>query len=130
MSRPGASDPIYTGRRLEQMAELAYELYQECGEMIELRPLERWLGSLNLQFRTAKNHLNDGVLNKLMQDMLLNICDGCYHILGALQRQLQQHHKGETNNTVAWEESQISLSVGFLKEFDEGLHSLNAKFKR
>jgi hypothetical protein len=117
------------------MASLTWELYIDCDEISQLKPLGPELGALNLQFRKAEDFVSQGVLNRLMQDMLLNVVDGCYVILKELEQQMQEYRKLEDTaqqdwNDVVWCEDQVQCRVGTLGIYGKGLSAMNTNFSR
>jgi hypothetical protein len=126
---------ILTEQRVQHLASLSRQLYVECDETIQLKPLYPDLGGLNLLFRKAEEYVCQGVLNRSLQDMLLNMVDGCYVILKELEQQTKQYQKlGEPEqrgwNDVVWSEDQIQWRVGMLGIYNKGLSAMNTKFSR
>jgi hypothetical protein len=117
------------------MASLTWQLYIDCDEIFQLKSLSPELGALNLQFRKAEDYVSQGVLNRLMQDMLLNVVDGCYVILRELEQQMQEYRKLEDTaqqdwNDVVWCEDQVQWRVGTLGIYGKGLSAMNTNFSR
>lgn len=117
------------------MASLTWQLYIDCDEIFQLKSLCPELGALNLQFRKAEDYVSQGVLNRLMQDMLLNVVDGCYVILNGLEQQMQEYRKLEDTaqqnwNDVVWCKDQVQWRVGTLSIYSKGLSAMNANFSR
>jgi Ankyrin repeats (3 copies)/Ankyrin repeats (many copies) len=117
------------------MASLTWQLYIDCDEIFQLKSLCPELGALNLQFRKAEDYVSQGILNRLMQDMLLNVVDGCYVILKELEQQMQEYPKlGDTAqqewNDVVWCEDQVQWRVGTLGVYVKGLGAMNTNFSR
>jgi len=117
------------------MASLSWQLYVDCDEVIQLKPLCPDLGGLNLQFRKAVEYVCQGVLNRSLQDMMLNMVDGCYVILKELEQQTQQYRKLEEPeqqgwNDVIWSEDQIQWRVRMLGIYNKGLSAMNTNFSR
>jgi hypothetical protein len=133
--QPKISNTKLTEQRVNQMATLTWQLYNDCDEIFQLKALCPELGALNLQFRKVEDYITQDVLTKLMQDMLLNVVDGCYAILKELEQQTQDYKKLDDDvqqnwNTVVWGEGQVQWRVGMLGVYGKGLSAMNADFSR
>jgi hypothetical protein len=133
--QPRISNLKLTEQRIQQMASLTWQLYTDCDDIVELKSLCPELGALNLQFRKTEEYIAQAVLDRPMQDMLLNVVDGCFAILKDLQMQIQEHQGVENAahqswNDVVWSENQIEWRVGRLGIYSKGLSSMNANFQR
>lgn len=116
------------------MANLSWQLYTDCDEILELKPLCPELGALNLQVRKTEEYITQAVLDRPMQDMLLNVVDGCFPILNDSQMQIRQSEQVENGAQqnwieVVWSESQVKWRLGALATYSKGLSSMNANFQ-
>jgi hypothetical protein len=79
MLRANIPDSLHAQERLDQLADLSWRLASECEELATtLQPITKALEILHVQFRKARQRLSQGILDKTMQDILLNTCDGCW----------------------------------------------------
>ncbi|KAF5004703.1 hypothetical protein FDECE_8814 [Fusarium decemcellulare] len=123
-----------TQQRMNQVMELTWSLYGECDEITALRSLSPDLGALNNYFRRASDHIKHGTVDKLMQDMLLNLTDGCYGILLDLQQQLRHSTENEGSesqegwSSVVWADDQMAWRRKTLETYCHGIRALNANF--
>ncbi len=134
MSRANVPDSSYTQERLGLMADLSWKLSNECEELtVTLQPIAKELEVLHVQFRKAKERLSQGILDRNMQDILLNTCDGCYGILNDLSQQIERNHQGGTADTwraVVWGEDQMNWRKEMLVAYSQGLVALNSAIGR
>ncbi|KAJ3518367.1 hypothetical protein NM208_g14540 [Fusarium decemcellulare] len=123
-----------TQQRMNQVMELTWTLYGECDEITALRSLSPNLGALNNYFRRASDHIKHGTVDKLMQDMLLNLTDGCYGILLDLQQQIRHSTENEGSesdegwSSVVWADDQMAWRRKTLETYCHGIRALNANF--
>jgi len=96
---------------------------------MRLRPLCEELELLNVQLRKAQEKVGQGILDALVQDMLLNTCDGCYSILYDLERQILQNEEPanpEPRDNLLWAEDRIKWRAETIRVYAQGLAALNA----
>ncbi|KAF4465923.1 NB-ARC domain-containing protein [Fusarium albosuccineum] len=123
-----------TQQRMNQVMDLTWSLYGECDEIAALRSLSPDLGALNNYFRRASDHIKHGTVDKLMQDMLLNLTDGCYGILLDLQQQIRHSTENEGSesqegwSSVVWADDQMAWRRKTLETYCHGIRALNANF--
>lgn len=123
-------------QRTDRLSELTWKLYGECDEIAALRCFSSKLGILNIQFRRASDHIKQGAVDNLMQDMLLNLTDGCYGILLNLEEQIKQSHQNhdlrsqEDWSKIVWGDDQISWRREALQVYCQGIEAMNTNITR
>lgn len=116
------------------MADLSWKLSNECDELTTmLRPIAKKLETLHVEFRKTKQRLSQGILDRCMQDIILNTCDGCYGILYNLSQEMQQSQQKATSDawgSVVWGEEQLKCREEMLEAYGRGLAALNSGIGR